>query len=418
MNLQTVLHRLDEPASHSAAVAAFWETSLATCAAKELFFLLPDFIDENAAYGGLAPDKLPFLRRTAAEVAGDEFLSVLAWHAYRRLVFHPESDGFTDWPSLAARLGGQSAAFFLLIALAAVPRIRRKHAELGVEETVTRDTCQVIAGQSLNFKPTFAGQCGMPRQVLEWLRHHITGRLFRLGRMEWLMRPFQGGVHVYRHRNDGRVAALAEGGMRITPQGFAHWREEPEPEGCWTTAVAFTPTAVTGHPVDPASGTVLSHTITLDLDGWEHRMSGGMPCLDLHIPNGGGMTPAACRDSFLAAPPFFRRVFPQHAFHGFACVSWILNPALADILPAESNLARFLRQLYLFPFASKPTDGFFYVFGEDKMPPPSLRGETTLQRAILKHIRAGNRWRAGGMFYLFDDLPRFGEEPYATAHLI
>jgi len=44
--------------------------------------------------------------------------------------------------------------------------------------------------------------------------------------------------------------------------------------------------------------------------------------------------------------------------------------------------------------------------------------ETSLQRAILDYLQAGNVWRAGGMFFLMDDLDRFGRQWYRSSYSI
>ncbi|HET7567929.1 MAG TPA: acyltransferase domain-containing protein, partial [Gaiellaceae bacterium] len=64
--------------------------------------------------------------------------------------------------------------------------------------------------------------------------------------------------------------------------------------------------------------------------------------LDVHIPETGlPLDPAACDASFARA----REVYPRHRVA--QCTSWLLDPRLADALPATSNIVAFQRRFEL-----------------------------------------------------------------------
>lgn len=117
----------------------------------------------------------------------------------------------------------------------------------------------------------------------------------------------------------------------------------------------------------------------------------GEPVLEVHIPGDGPLTPAACDESFAAAKPFFAEHFPDEHYDRATCSSWLLDPQLADYLPADSNILRFQRR---FTFLSKgePDDDEIveFIFGDP--PGPTLPRQTSLQRAIADHLAAGNHW--------------------------
>jgi hypothetical protein len=62
--------------------------------------------------------------------------------------------------------------------------------------------------------------------------------------------------------------------------------------------------------------------------------------LNLHIPESGPLTPAACDASLEAAAGIF-------AERAAVCASWLLDPTLADYLAAGSNIVRFQRRFEL-----------------------------------------------------------------------
>jgi hypothetical protein len=110
--------------------------------------------------------------------------------------------------------------------------------------------------------------------------------------------------------------------------------------------------------------------------------------LAIHIPESGPLTPAACDASFARA----REVFPDHRVA--SCHSWLLDPALADVLPADSNIVRFQRRFELTSEGERGNaDVLRFVFHTSDPDPEKLTPETTLERALLERMRAGGHWR-------------------------
>ena len=72
------------------------------------------------------------------------------------------------------------------------------------------------------------------------------------------------------------------------------------------------------------------------------------------------------------------------------------------------------RELYLFPMASWPRAGLYFVFGDEDIDPQTAPRDTSLRRALLDHILAGGRLRVSGMFFLTEDFVRFGTQVYRS----
>jgi hypothetical protein len=133
--------------------------------------------------------------------------------------------------------------------------------------------------------------------------------------------------------------------------------------------------------------------------------------LEMHIPAGTPMGFEACGQSLHQALAFFSRYFPDRPYRGFCCTSWLLDSQLPDLLPASSNLVRFMQEFYCYPRLSNATQTFERVFGGEPQDLSTAPRDTTLRRAILDHALAGGRMRSGGVFMLADDL-RWGEQVY------
>jgi len=120
----------------------------------------------------------------------------------------------------------------------------------------------------------------------------------------------------------------------------------------------------------------------------------GEPALGVHIPESGPLTPEACDDSLAQAGSFFARHFPETPTHLAICTSWLLDPQLAEYLAPDANVIRFQRR---FSLVGEGYDGdadvLRFVFHRIAPNIDDLPQRTTLERAIVTHLRAGKHWR-------------------------
>jgi AcrR family transcriptional regulator len=122
----------------------------------------------------------------------------------------------------------------------------------------------------------------------------------------------------------------------------------------------------------------------------------GDPCLSVHIPEHcGPLSPQACDDSLAAARDFFAHHFPHERYRIAVCGSWLLDTQLADYLPADSNIVQFQRRFTIRTFPANDHTIVRFVFGRDESDVDQLPRRTTLERAIIDHIKAGRHWRSG-----------------------
>ncbi len=414
MNAEDVLNALGEKASLEA-VRLRWEKS-EECFPDEVpsFLNAAEFI-ESRTYCGFDDSVDDPLRRTAERVISDPHLLHLAWHCYR-FIYYREEEGLSmqGWPTLEKSLGKElCGCFHLLVALAMVPKLKEVHAAWEVEEEVTHDTASQIRLFSENYRPTHEGRYGLVMGQLDWIRHYVDeSRYFRIGRMEYWLKPWRGGAEAYRRNGDGYTLALAPDGSRFTRDGFK--QTDPSEETLhtgWKATLETTDTEVSGYPVSPL-GAAENRKVTLPLSEWTHVLTTGTPVLEMHIPSGGGMTPDAYTSSMRGAVEFFRRRFPDEHPVAIVCNSWLFNTQLEEILPPTANLVRYQKELYLYPVPSSGNDGLWFIFLQDPFDPKTAPRDTSLRRAVLDFLDKGNTWRGGGMFFLIEDMEHFGTQYY------
>jgi hypothetical protein len=385
-----------------------WQVSRRVYPSEGAGFLTDAAVAENALFAGFAPEDLPELQATAALIRRRPALSRLAWHCYRSVFDGPKAAQFKGWPDFKKALGARQGMLFLLAGLAGVPRVRAWHKSLGIPENITRDTCREVWDFCANHRRGHSGVMGCDPGQLSWLRHYAHEPYFRLGRLEYWLRPFGGGVQVFRNRETQEVVALADDGSRHSDEGF---RISKDLDTGWLASLQESPEEIAGFPISPL-GMAVNKQLRLPAPLWSSVLRKGDLALDMHIPQGGALTPAACADSQRRAMEFFPKYFSDGHFAGMVCNSWMFNTQLEEILPPTANLVQFMRDLYLFPVHSTGQDGLWFIFLQEPLDLKTAPRETSLQRAVAGFLDTGRKWRGGGMFILREDALKSGEQRY------
>lgn len=130
----------------------------------------------------------------------------------------------------------------------------------------------------------------------------------------------------------------------------------------------------------------------------------GDPCLRIHIPSAGPLTRESREDSYRRAFDFFGERFGGVV--PVCCSSWLLCPALAQILPETSHVTDFARDFD--PLSDTPAPGFpdaWRVFGPAASGPvASYPEDTSMRRAIKKYLSDGGQMSVGcGAFFYTED---------------
>ncbi len=121
----------------------------------------------------------------------------------------------------------------------------------------------------------------------------------------------------------------------------------------------------------------------------------GAPALSVHIPESGGpLSPDVCSESFELARSFFAHHFSEETYNFARCSSWLLDPQLANYLPSTSNIVCFQRRFHLVPGGTNDDSAIIrFVFRRVAFSIDDLPQRTTLERAVVAHLRAGEHWQ-------------------------
>ena len=411
MDLQPVLGNL-RIAAHSPVISQDWTESAQTRPPGDLFLIAQDFITAGCNYLGLPPTVQRPTLQTAERIRANPALTSLIWHAHYRL--YRSGTGLGNWPTLTESLGDLAGLFYFLVLLSNYPKTRTLHTSHAIPSTVVKDTLGDIIHYLQKYKDRTSEYGLTPLDCDGWLKLHLRGDLYQLGRLQLIQKKLPKGFSVFRNRQNQQVIALAESGIRFRRDGQLNGASGiSETQGVWTSELQRTGDSIIGNPIDPVNGVACSKPIRLTAPAWAEILQPGDPVLDIHIPATGPLTTHECARSIQRAAAFFQRNFPEKApAKALICTSWILDAQLAQHLKPDSNIVNFQKQFYLYPVACDPWSIFRDVF-QIEIPYGQVGGvdlkalpqKSTLEKGVVAHVENGQHWRKAGGFILAEDLP-------------
>ncbi len=368
-------------------------------------------VRDNATYCSIPADIADKMAVAAAIARNEPAVAVIARLIFR-IVFLSSQDSPVRWAwqPLDQYLKDNAGPMYLLIAAGWAPVMRKMHKEISIPEEVTRATCYQLRAYCDNHI-TGTGKCGIYPNQLSWMHYYFNPEqpFIRLGRFEFRWLLHYTDCHVYRNKATGKLVIFAIPGLQFDVNGFAVENRPDSPERAFTSFFEKDEEKgiVSGNTVDEFGCTSKEATV-LNVSEYDLMIGRGMPVLEMHIPNGGGMTSDEAEKSFRYAKNFFRELYanrPERIPVAIVCSSWIFNPNLPEILSPESNLVRLLKRVHPVPRSSSRTDGLWFIFRhEGAFDLLKVPRKTSLQRAVTDFIAKGGRWRVGGMFLLMDEI--------------
>ncbi len=376
-------------------LAPVWREMLETFPG-ELAFLEDDFQKTWYPRIGNQPNFLPELLQVLQTVRNMPVLKLYAWVLYHGLNRTEMLPGLNTLPPPEKILGKDAGLFVLAVAIGSFPLIAETHRKLGLPEHYTTDLFGWFAGTTIIHRAGHDGAPGLCLSQYFWIRHYIDGKLFRIGRFEYLIHPVRDFVPaVFRNKKTGRLAVLSHGDMFYDEEG-------QRAKTGFKTELIYADNSVTGTPITPDGIALCGKQVTLSLDEYEAAVTPWEWVPSIHIPGGGGMSPEKMLDSMRKAKVFFKKYFKQD-IRMFSCSSWILNPDWETELP-ESNMTKFRRLGWASSSLPWPAAGLFFVFGRDEVDYDTLPQDNSLYRAFCSLHNKGKVLRGGNIFIMTEDL--------------
>ncbi len=368
------------------------------------FVFAPEYVARCCADLRFSAEVVDALKLAAEECHRSEDINRLGWHWYQRLSIGARIPHF---PAVWELNANWARLFFALVFVARSPRVLEFHRTRRIVHAISIDTLSDLELWAREHK-RLKGQWGM--HMPGWLSNHFTGRLFKLGRLQFESHNSYSDVVAYRNTATQKVVLFAGSGAFRADGQYAS-ADRGRERAAFTAEFSDDGSRIRGHPVSPR-GFVLQKPVELNSAEWTRIFGPGDPVLGIHIAATGPMDHAECGSSMFRAAPFYAAHFPDRPFKAFACGSWLLDPQFEKYLPRESNIVRFLSEFYLHP-APHAHDEQTYdrVFDNAHIDVNVAPQRSALQKAIVEHVNSGGRWRAGSALYFPDDL-NWGTQVY------
>ncbi|WP_240542217.1 acyltransferase domain-containing protein [Bifidobacterium felsineum] len=118
----------------------------------------------------------------------------------------------------------------------------------------------------------------------------------------------------------------------------------------------------------------------------------GMPrIINIHIPSNASLDPEHCDASIASSRDFLASFFPNWAGLPYWCESWLLSPALNQLLPERSHILAFQRRFDIRETNPDADDWREWVFQRNNAPIAELPERTSLQRNMKRFLLGGGK---------------------------
>lgn len=387
----------------------YWESAKATFTGMPEF-MTAGFCEKYYPKTGGRADVPALIREVAAQAAGMPAVQLYAWTLYRGFFIEPDCGKLGKLPPLFKLLGDRAGILNLMVAISGIPLVECAVKNMGLPAAMADDMVRWVGGTIELYAAGHGGVPGHNLSQTHWMRHYIEGKLFRIGRFEYLLHGTPDWVPaIYRRNADGRAIALCRDGWRFDAEGL---RAAANAAAAHTARLEMYRGRVAGTPISPCGRAQIGRRVELELSEWSPALAPWEYVPSIHIPVGGGMTPELAVASMREAVGFFREHFHFEP-KMFVCHSWILNPDWEGELP-ESNLVKLMRLAYSTP--GEPPggmEGLFFIFGRSGDADwSSYPADTSVRRAFHRVREKQRTLRNGAMFVLTEDLDRLADGFY------
>lgn len=271
--------------------------------------------------------------------------------------------------------------FYLLVVIAKLEDLKSFYNENNIPENIYYDTLSDISTWVNNHKNK-TGDIGISQ--FNWLYNHISGKLFKIGRLQYMKIPFKGDVMLFRQVSTGYPLLLSYGDIKYDFLG-----NKTENNEDFTSTFIESDITITANPI--REGKCQRDPITINKCDYTLEIKKDTPLLDMHIQEGENLDISKCIDSMKEAIRFYYKYFNGEVIKGFTCTSWLLNSNFKEILPENSNIRKFSSMFYNYPIAFNDDQIYLRVFNgkKDINVLRSIENQSSLQKSIIEGLDQG-----------------------------
>lgn len=380
-----------------------WNKSMSSYKENRNWFLQLDYFKSANQILKLADDAVHALEDSTSIISSDDGLSMLAWHCYCLLFNEQDTPGSFNFnfPEFDEQIGDTGDLFAAVVLIFGLNNTIKLHEIRGIPTTITVDTLSDLKLWMEHYKDKY-GKWGLKES--NWLINHFRGRLYRLGRLQFLPGSFNDNIKVFCNIYNGKVIALSEEGIRYRADGQVDGTNDIyDADNYWISEIIINEKNIEGNFIYPNGIAVRDKTI-FPVNEWELVLSKGDSVLEIHIPAGSKLDHKLCGESISSSKDFFLKHFPKKEYSAYTCNTWLFDSNFQKILPSSSNIVEFQCEFYLYPIFGNDNAVFQRIFGDKPSDLSKASRSTTLQNAVIEYYLTGNHLHDAGGFIMKADL--------------
>lgn len=111
--------------------------------------------------------------------------------------------------------------------------------------------------------------------------------------------------------------------------------------------------------------------------------------ISVHIPSNAKLSIINCRESYVESQKFIEVYYPEYKDSKYICNSWLLSPALKELLPSTSNIIAFQEAFEVSEWSKEKDDFYEWVYKKKYNDYKELPEATSLQRNMKEYLMNG-----------------------------
>ena len=232
------------------------------------------------------------------------------------------------------------------------------------------------------------GSRGLNRTYFNWLMLYSKALIFRYKGFQFEVRSFSDQAVILKNRETGKLVPLLlqgkihKSGMILGAAGCE------DATGSWTAEFLETEEGYYGYPA--INGKVSRGKVFYPKEQWVCALQPGQFVLSAHLPKGMDISKENVDEAFNTVKEIANQWYPDFEITALYCGSWLLDPALADILGADSKIAAYGARFARYPLLSAGREVFNFVFPPNVTALEALPENTRLERGLKKLYLSGS----------------------------
>ncbi len=298
-------------------------------------------------------------------------------HAHRMALSVPATDGTLARDFLA-----------LFVLLPAVDGVYDRYRARGFTHERAVEFLGIFQMDISVMEAHILGRPALDGGYYRWLTRFLRGGMFDEGGLKFELKEAADTAVVLKNKKSGALVILSnlekahQSGMPLGSAGFE------EAEGSFSAAVKETDAAYIGHEIE--NHRILREERVYPKAEWEVFLRAGEKIVNVHIPRKTDLTPEKIQAAYEGAREIVARCYPEYSVKTFVCSSWMMDPALNEMLGEQSRISQFSARYMRYPIISDGKGVFTFVFHPSDFEKLSqLPEQTTLQRKLKEKYLKG-----------------------------